>query len=223
MKIPVPLFALLLLTAPASFAADVPSALTRIVNGQTIISSTLPAARLTIAPEIKYGGGQRFLLGSGTDAEQYFFVDAAPDGMVRRFYWIQFEHKLPGNDGTYNYQPLHTTDIGGLTFVYDSKIYTDYAGVKPAPNSDVEKARTMLAAKGLTLPRTAMRIRMFNDPGTDHRSELMVIYLEAVPPSAIPAGTANEEVMEDAYPALSAAIVRDVKNTLTIKRNEGRR
>ena len=191
--------------------------LTRTVKGRTIISPELPAARLTIAPGLRYVGGQRFLLNGHTDAEQYFFADTAPDGMIRRAWWIQFEHKVPGNNDSYYYPPTRTLAIGGISFIYDTKIYTDYAHIAVTPASDVEKARAFLAAKGLKLPATASRVRMFNLPGSDKRSELMIVYIQALSPRQMPDDAGNDMPADDKYPALSATIVRAAEQSLTIR------
>ena len=103
-----------------------------------------------------------------------------------------------------------------MSFLYDTKIYTDYAGLKPAPGSDVEKARALLAAHGLHLPKTAIRARMFHLPGTDKRSELMIIYLEAMPADKMPKDAVNEMPADDKYPELAQALLRHAQQSLKI-------
>jgi hypothetical protein len=198
-------------------ALHVPDTVERQVEGQTLISPDRPAASFRFADGLHYLAGQRFALYVHTDAEQHFFVDADPQGQIRRLYWIQFEHKLPGNDGRYIYTTSRTAEIGGLSFLYDTKIYTDYAGLKAAPGSDVEKARTLLAAHGLTLPRTAMRVRMFHPPTKDGRSELMMIFVEALPPDEMPKDAVNEMAADDKYPALSQALIQHAQQALNIQ------
>jgi len=197
-------------------AFHVPTTVERKVEGHTLISPELPAASFRFADGLPYLGGQRFALYVHTDAEQHFFVDADPQGQIRRLYWMQFEHKLPGNDGRYIYTTTRTAQIGGLSFLYDTKIYTDYAGLKAAPGSDVEKARALLAAHGLHLPRTAMRTRMFHPPTKDGRSELMMIYVEALPPDEMPKDAVNEMAADDKYPALSQSLFQHAQQSLNI-------
>jgi hypothetical protein len=202
---------------PALAVGQVPATVARKVEGQTLISRELPAARFHFADGFHYLGGQRFALGGQTDAEQHFFVDAGRRGQIHRLYWIQFEHKMPTNIGRYNYTAPTLTEMGGLSLVYDTKIYTDYLGVRPAPGSDVEKARTFLAAHGLSLPRTAMRVRMFHLPGTDKRSELMMIYVEAVPADRMPKDAGNDMPADDKYPGLSQALLNHAQQSLKIQ------
>ena len=58
------------------------------------------------------------------EAEQHFFVQSAANGLVERFYWIQFEHYLPTNTHRYDYPSTRTTDIGGLSFIYDTAVFS---------------------------------------------------------------------------------------------------
>jgi hypothetical protein len=67
---------------------------TREVRGQTIVSEELPKAELTFARPFRYVGSQRVNLYGNADAEQYLFVTAGRDAVVKRFYWVQFEHFL---------------------------------------------------------------------------------------------------------------------------------
>jgi len=207
---------LIALALPAWAADQVPTTVERKVQGQTLASAELPAARFRFATGFHYLGGQRFALGGQTDAEQHFFVDAGQQGQIRRLYWIQFEHKMPGNNESYKYLFPLTAGIDGMSFVYDTKIYTDYPGVKPAPGSDVEKARAFLAAHGFSLPHTAMRARMFHLPGTDKRSELMIIYVEAMPAARMPKDAGNDMPADDKYPALAKALMQRAQQSLKI-------
>jgi hypothetical protein len=216
MKFAASCMVLMALTAAAWPADQVPTIVARKVEGQTLVSGELPAARFRFADGFRYLGGQRFALDGPTDAEQHIFVDADAQGGIRRIYWIQFEHKMPSNNGSYNYVSPNATRLGGLPFLYDTKIYTDYAGLKAAPGSDVEKARAFLAAHGLHLPRLAMRTRMFYLPGTDRRSELMIIYAEAMPASRMPKDAGNDMPADDKYPELAKALMQRAQQSLKI-------
>ena len=68
------------------------TALQRRVEGSTLVSAADPSASLTFDKAFVYAGGQSIDIFKVAGAEQYFFVDAAADRTVRRFYWIQFEH-----------------------------------------------------------------------------------------------------------------------------------
>ncbi len=188
----------------------------RKVQGQTIISPSVPKAELTFAKEFHYVGGQRVNLYNMADAEQHIFVKAHA-GLVDAFYWLQFEHRLPNDTNTYDYPRDRTTNIGGLEFTYDVKSWPDYAKNNAEdPGSDGEAMTHLLAAHNLVFPKRAVRVRMFHLPTPDRRTELMIIYGEALPEnSPIPVKNGGVELDEEA-PAVAKAILDDAKRGIII-------
>jgi hypothetical protein len=130
----------------------------RKVHGQTIVSEELPAAEVTFSNDFRYIGGQSVNLYGNAEAEQHLFVAVGRGNAVQRFYWLQFEHFLPSNNRTYNYEPTRTTDIGGLTFIYDAKSFSNYAALETADSrSDGAAISKLLAHSNLVFPKTAAR------------------------------------------------------------------
>jgi len=191
----------------------------REVRGQTIVSTELPAAELTFGKDFHYVGGQRVNLYGLADAEQHLFVKAGDDGAIERFYWVQFEHRLPTSKGPYDYQLSGTTEIGDLSFVYDTKSWPDYAANNAEdPASDGAAISRLAAEHKLAFPQRAARVRMFHLPTADRRTELMIIYGEALPEgSAVP--VRREGVLLDKEaPAAAQALLQDVRRGLTIRK-----
>lgn len=111
-----------------------------------------------------------------------FLRGQAPDKIVKRFYWIQFEHFLPTNNRTYNYDSTRTTQIGDLQFIYNVGSWPDHAAsVAGDPASDGAAIERLLAKRHLSFPQKTVHVRMFHLPSADHRTELMIIYGEALP------------------------------------------
>jgi|SRR5579863_3533907 len=165
--------------ASAAAAQEAPSL--RSVQAQTLVSNEVPRADLTFGKEFHYVGGQKVNLYGNADAEQHIFV-VSHDRAVERFYWVQFEHFLPTNKRTYDYRPDRTTDIGGLRFIYDVKSWPDYAANQMEdPASDGAAMARLLDEHNLVFPRKTVRVRMFYLPTSDRRTELMIIYGEALP------------------------------------------
>jgi hypothetical protein len=193
----------------------------RIVDGQTLASERNPTANLRFADRFRYVGGQRFLLHGMADAEQHFFVDADGEGRIRRLYWVQFEHYLPGREGRYDYSDRQQVEIGGLSFAIDTKVFADYGTTVFDPNakgdSDQARAGTLLRGKGFMLPTAAARTRMFHLPNVTHRSELMIIYAEEISAEdfaghIIPA----ESAAENKWPDLARQTVEHARDSLSI-------
>jgi len=191
----------------------------RPVRDNTIISPELPKADLTLGPEFRYVGGQQINLYNMADAEQHLFIKGGSKGVIDAFYWIQFEHRMPADKHTYDYQLGHNTDIGGLSFVYDVKAWPDYSTMQnDDPQSDSAAISRLLAKSNLKFPARAARVRMFHLPTPDHRTELMIIYGEALPEdSTVPLRNEGVDVTK-ASPAFAQKLLSDLKSQLTIQK-----
>lgn len=214
-KLPLIVFVLLLISAQHVVAQSL-----RIVRDNRIVSTELPKADLEFGKTFRYVGGQQVNLYNMADAEQHLFVRGGSNGVIDAFYWVQFEHRVPGDQHTYDYQLGHTTDIGGLSFVYDVKSWPDYATMQNEdPNSDGAAVTRLLAKSNLKFPQGAARVRMFHLPTPDHRTELMIIYGEALPEgSPVPVRKDGVDVTKEA-PSFAQKLLEDLKSQLTISPN----
>ena len=158
----------------------------RKVDGGTLISTADPAASFTFDEAFPYAGGQSIDILKVAGAEQYFFIDAAPDRSIRRFYWVQFEHYYPSNTDTYDYSgiPQKPVALGRLAFMGDVRVSPDYFTMDDRPGSDSKAAANFLRAKGFKLDGTFVSLRLFHLPDTTKRRELMIIYGEILPEGA---------------------------------------
>jgi len=189
----------------------------RSVDGQTIYSQELPKAEISFNNGFRYVGGHRVNLYGNADAEQHLFVQASANGKIERFYWVQFEHFLPSNSRTYDYASDHKTKVGSMEFAWDVKAWPDYATMQGEdPQGDGAAATRLLAQHNLTFPKETVRVRMFNLPTADHRSELMIIYGEALSPhSDIPLRTGGVNLEKEA-PDLALRFLEHARENITI-------
>jgi hypothetical protein len=124
---------------------------------------------------------------------------------------------LPTNALTYDYPADRTTDIGDLQFVYDVKSWLDYAALQADDQaSDGAAIERLLAQHNLAFPQRAIRVRMFYLPTADHRTELMIIYGEALPEgSTVPVRKDGVELDKES-PSSAHAFVENARRDLTI-------
>lgn len=174
---------LLLGVATFAYGGDGTSAdAMRHLKGRTIFSEESPKAELSVRKGFRFIGTQQVNLYGNSVAEQYLFASLGPHNVVGRFYWIQFEHFLPTNNRTYNYDSTRTTQIGDLQFIYDVRSWPDCAAVLTEdPASDGAAIEGLLAKRHLSFPHKTVIVRMFHLPSADHRTELMIIYGESLP------------------------------------------
>jgi hypothetical protein len=126
---------------------------------------------------------------------------------------------LPTNTATYDYAPDRTTDVGGLQFIYDVKSWPDYVALQADdPASDGAAIERLLDAHNLAFPKRAVRVRMFHLPTPDHRTELMIIYGEALPEeSKVPVRKDGVELDKES-PALAQRFLENARRTMTIRK-----
>jgi hypothetical protein len=156
--------------------------LDREASDRRLISSADPAVAIEFAKGFKYAGGQRITIYGVAEAEQYFFVDAAEDRTLSRWYLLQFEHYLPDNTRTYKYDLPEEFHLGPLNFTADLHFVPGFFTEKRDPASDGFAAQRLLQRKGYRLDGTFAVARMFHLPDPEHRKELMVVYGERVKP-----------------------------------------
>ena len=61
----------------------------RKVEGHVITSMRDPAVRISLPNSAQYLGAQRWVLHDMADCELHVFVDATPQKLVQRLYWVQ--------------------------------------------------------------------------------------------------------------------------------------
>jgi hypothetical protein len=210
---------LVLLLAAIAHASDDESSLQGLVNGQMLSSPELPGVNLDFAKSLTYAGGQRFNLYGVAIAEQHFFVETGPEGAIRRFYWVQFEHYLATNEHRYKYKAERVAKLGDLDFITDTRVFAHYFGNVANPASDSARAKAFFTAKGFQMPDAMVRARCFYLPDSSNRSELMIIYGEVLTPAdlagaAIPA----DESADVQYPRLAAKVIENLGRGVTIRR-----
>jgi len=199
--------------APATPAVE------REVKGQTIVSNQLPAADLTVSDDFRYVGSQVVDLYGVADAEQHIFTTPDTSGPVSRVYWFQFEHYLPTNSHTYSYRADRTVDVGGLQFIYDVQGFSNYGGAVRDPRSDGAAVVALLAKHHLAVPLRFGRVRMFHLPTADHRSELMIIYGEALPAQSRIPVSADGVSLDTEDPAAAKLLLQHALQGLTLRQH----
>ena len=148
----------------------------RMVQGNSIISDSLPAIRFVVDSSLAFLGQQNFVLYNVANAEQFFFAEL--DGTrVKRFVWVQFEGYLPAVNATYDYSRDSTIAMWGRTIYRNSELRSTPTS-EPRPDSDGAMARKFLRDRGLTLATSMLYHRLVWLIDHPARHELMVIYLE---------------------------------------------
>ena len=170
------------------------SAPAREVRGNALVSGADPAATFVFSGPFRFAGSQTIDILGVAGAQQFFFVEAAADSSIRRFYWVQFEHYYPSNERTYDFSSMNLmpVSLGRLEFLGDVRVRDGYFTMDKRPGSDSQAAQAFLQARGFRIAGTFATLRLFHLPDSTRRRELMIIYGERVPAGTDPAAIAPE-------------------------------
>jgi len=189
----------------------------RSVEHNIITSSHDPAARIRVPGTAHYLGADRWVLYDMADCELHAFVDANPEKIVQRLYWVQFESYLPTRPAlhhTYD-SPKHTT-LGGLDFYVDTWVRSK--DEKNRAGSDVEHILGLIANNGYHMPAAMMYVRLVHLLDDQKRKELMIIYGEDIAPHGLaaadlqPGGKAHDQ-----WPAIADGLLQRTKQRVNIE------
>jgi hypothetical protein len=173
-----------------------------------------PAIRVRVPRSARYVGGDRFVLYDIADCELHLFVDAGPDGQVRRYWWVQREAYLPARPGlTHDYASTgdrRETHWRLGVWVHPSLARTD---APETPGSDGAHIRALLAKAGYTLPPALASVRLvhlLDEPGTSGHGtrELMIIYAEDAAKSGLRVEDAKQGAEARRVPRAEALVRR---------------
>jgi hypothetical protein len=174
---------------------------------------------LRIPKGFQFIGDQQITLYGNAVAEQYVFVGSGAGTTAERFYLLQFEHFLPTNKLTYKYDSMQTTRIGELKFIYDVKSFSDLAATLAEDRaSDGAALERLLAKQNLCLPHKAILVRMVHLPSADHRTELLILYGEALPlDSDIPMGKGRVRLYKQS-PRTAQTFLEHARQALVVRK-----
>jgi hypothetical protein len=190
----------------------------RTVHANVITSERDPRVRIELPKSVRYAGADRWVLYGMADCELHAFVEADGSKTVQRLYWVQFEGYLPTRpELKHTYDSPRIAKLGGMDFYVDTWARPSSAPTRPG--SDLEHIYALIQAKGYTLPRGMMSVRLVHLLDEQKRKELMVIYSEDVAPTGftaaelLPGGKAHGQ-----WRAIEAGLIERAEKKLMVEK-----
>jgi hypothetical protein len=188
----------------------------RKVENHLITSGHDPAVRIRLPDSAQYLGADRWILYDMADCELHAFVDASPQKLVQRLYWVQFEAYLPTRPELHHtYDSPKHAQLGGMDFYVDNWVRSK--DERNRAGSDVEHIMGLIAKNGYRMPAAMMYVRLVHLLDDQKRKELMIIYGEDIAPygfTAIdfqPRGKAYDQ-----WPAVADGLLQRAKRSLNV-------
>lgn len=168
----------------------------RYLDGRVLVSSDLPAIRISISEEFEYAGRVSFPIRDVAAGERIVFVDVdetrllpgmrrfLPESRhVERLIIAQFEGFLPGVDDHYRYDFSNALEIGGHRFRQNTYAYSNAEAAAENPTGEAALTVEMLRARGYVIEDEWMMSRLVAVPDEARRHELILSYVEMVAPT----------------------------------------
>ena len=149
----------------------------RVIRGDTLVSSDLPSLRIVVAPTFRFVGIVPFQIRDVASGERFVFVEAR-DREVQRLIIAQFEAIRPGSSERYNYSFAQAPVIAGHRFRANAFAFSHAAARAQNPTGEAALTAAFLAGKGYRLDDEYMTIRYVTVPDRARRHELILFYLE---------------------------------------------
>ena len=188
----------------------------RKVEGNTITSTSDPAARIQLLDRPVYVGADRWILYGMANCELHAFVHADAREKVQRLYWVQFENYLPTRPELHHtYDSPRHTRVSGLDFYVDTWVEPTSRHIRP--DSDVEHIHNLLQTHGYKLPSEMMSVRLVHLLDEQKRKELMIIYSEDVASTGLTASELRSgAAAHDQWPKIEKGLIERAQKSITI-------
>ncbi len=161
----------------------------RSIEGDTILSPSLPRLAVRIGPDFVYLGKLYYIAANTYHVEQFIFLDPNSLGLVTRVMLVQFAGFLGNKEGAYNYSHQKTVQVNDEAFFYEEKQVHIDDYVRRFPNSDLGHAADYIRQRSYTLAGDMNSHRFTRLVSPDARSEFAIIYLEGSPEGSTPGST----------------------------------
>lgn len=146
--------------------------------GNILFSPEHPRIRIKVDESLGYVGGITKTLSGIALAEIHYFVEPDSANRINRRFHVQFEHFLPDNTETYNYELPDRIKLGEHEFMHNEGGYAVQLVFDTRPDSDMAAGYSFLKKKGYELPDEVIYRRFLRVIGRDRRSEILIIYSE---------------------------------------------
>ena len=133
---------------------------------------------VTVSPALRYVGALTIPIGTAAVAERYVYAAADGTGRVKSMFVLQFEERLPGDEGQYNIRITTPVTLGGRQYQRDLGAYDFAASVAARPGAEADQTRRYLESRSLSVDGQFLLARYARVADDRGRSEVILFYWE---------------------------------------------
>lgn len=165
----------------------------RRVNGNVLISESLPSIQIRIDKNIRYIGSFPFKIEHLATGERYVFAETSGKN-IRRMFIAQFEAFLPETPEIYRYSFENAMILSGHRFNHNTFAYSNRDALQENPKSEAALTDSFLKQRGFDVADEWIASRFLTLGDESRKQELILFYLE---PAASTGHTMNEFSVAD--------------------------
>jgi len=123
----------------------------RAVQGDLIISPSLPRAVVQYGPDFIYLGDLQYIARETHHVEEFIFLSPNSQGHAVRLLLVHFEGFLENKEGNYEFLPQPVVQLGGEEFQYERYLINLQDDFARFPGSDMAHAASYIRQRAYTL------------------------------------------------------------------------
>lgn len=150
----------------------------RAIEGDTILSPSLPRLGVRISPDFIYVGDVQYIARDSFHVEEFIFLSPNSIGHVTRLMLVHFEGYLENREGMYEYTARPSVHLDGEDYLYDLQFIDLQEYLNQRPNSDLAHAADYIRQRAYTVAGDYTFQRFIRAVGSERRDEFVVLYLE---------------------------------------------
>lgn len=150
----------------------------RAIQGDTILSPSLPRLGVRISPDFIYLGDVQYLARDSFHVEEFIFISLNSIGHVTRLLLVHFEGFLDNREGIYEYLPRPTISLDGEGYLYEIQFINLQDYLSQQPDSDIAHAADYIRQRSYTFAGDFTLQRFMRAVGDERRDEIVILYLE---------------------------------------------
>jgi hypothetical protein len=152
---------------------------TRIIDGDTIFSPSMPLINIRIDYNFVYLGKLHHILEECRQAEEFLFVDPSSRGHITRMLTVHFQGFLENACREYDYNSRQTVQLGRNDYLYDITFLNFLDYVDEYPDTDLARMADYIRKRGYILTGEAVSQRFLRVVDEAQRHVFFIEYLES--------------------------------------------
>jgi hypothetical protein len=152
---------------------------TRIIDGDLILSPSMPLITIRIDSGFVYLGKLHHILEACRQAEEFLFVDPSSHGHITRMLTVHFQGFLETSCRSYDFNSLASVSLGEHEYLYDISFLNFLDYVEEHPETDLARMADYIRKRGYILTGEGVSQRFLRVLDDDQRHMFFIEYLES--------------------------------------------